>query len=260
MAAQTGEKRAIDEMIGDSRVSANMPAMTGEKRTFEEMFGGSGAAHLAEVDYSIPEGGTQALLPLPESVDSLEVTVTKMKDLARVVEQGKSLAIYTGYRRDPVQIAKMAMTPFEKKQYEAWVAGAEMAAIDWEGNKKDVPRDVLSQVRFSEYAAAMDEIWGHEGATPENAAWLASEMTHALPLLSAISKVSKTCTDLASSTRDLDEMEVKTAHTAVAVAMDNMTRVFTAMRKMSATVNRSKDILQAREHEIKARMPGYKRR
>lgn len=66
------------------------------------------------------------LLPVPEDMDDLEMTASKMEDLARAVQEGNSLALYTGMKvasqhpRNPESIAKANLTPNEWRVYNHW--------------------------------------------------------------------------------------------------------------------------------------------
>ncbi|QUP79400.1 hypothetical protein [Botryosphaeria dothidea bipartite mycovirus 1] len=236
-----------------------------DQRDFAAMFGGANE----NVDWQDDSGRAMPYLAVPEPTDDLETTARKLAALSQVVEQGKSLAVRTGFRkaahqhRDPVDLAKLAMTPAERRQYEVWSAGVRMPDFDWGANRKEVPAGQGSQKRFEGRARAMGVIWGVDMATPENASWLTSNMNFALPLVIAVSKVEAARRELLGGGTELDEMElaeVQTAHKIVAVAMDNMNQVFARLRKISADINHSKDIIQAREHAIKSKMPHYKKR
>lgn len=67
--------------------------------------------------------------------------------------------------------------------------------------------------------------------------------------------------DLVGVTKELKEMEmaeIETAHKAVAIAMDNRNRAFAAMKSLCGQINHAKDIIQARQHAIKSKLPNYK--
>ncbi|RYP54417.1 hypothetical protein DL769_010358 [Monosporascus sp. CRB-8-3] len=238
-------------------------AATGDKRDFAATF----ECQKASIDYTKTSDEATRRLPLPHPDDDLQQIAKKMEDLARVVEDGKSLAIRTGYRdaknqeRDPIQVAKQAMTPAELDQYTAWSAGVNMPSFDWNANRKAVRGGVGSQQRFQEYAAAMDEIWQHEGTSPENAAWLVVNMTYAIPLVIAVVKVARARKDLAGGSKELDEIEMaemQTAHKIVSVAMDNMNQVVRQVRLLSSRIDHAKAIIQAREHAIKSKMESWR--
>ncbi|KAK4158110.1 hypothetical protein C8A00DRAFT_29011 [Chaetomidium leptoderma] len=156
-------------------------ATIGDKRSFEEMFGGAPA----EVDYAAPVSVAEPILPMPLPSDDLSTIATKMEQLAKVVADGRSIAVRTGYvaakqqQRDPILTARAAMTPAELEQFEAWES------------------DELSEMEVA---------------------------------------------------------EMQTAHKVVAIAMDKMNATFRALRLLSGRINSAKDVIQAREHAIKAKL------
>ncbi|PHH67958.1 hypothetical protein CDD82_954 [Ophiocordyceps australis] len=131
---------------------------------------------MATSKHTSPADGVVSLVPIPELGDDVETTARKMKDLAEIIDDGKSLAVCTGYaaaknqERDPIQIATKTMSTPELDQYDAWVKGIEMPTFDWNANLEPVPGGANSIKRYKKHAMAMDIIWKHEGATPDNAA------------------------------------------------------------------------------------------
>ena len=232
--------------------------MVGNTQDFATMLGGAST----NVDYSESAVPDRGYLPMPEATDNLETTVRKMEALAAVVSSGRSLAVATGFQkaahaeRDPEKLARMSMTPKEVAQFEAWKAGVTMPPFDWVSNVKPVQGGAQSQIRMGHRAKAMDRIWAHEGATAQNASWLASNMAYAIPLVVAVTKVQVAERELRggqSELADLELAEVQTIHKAVAVAMDNMNNIYQQLNNLSRSINQSKEVLQAYEHHIRLR-------
>lgn len=239
--------------------------MTDNQQTFASLFGGANT----NVDYSRDPGDASGFLPMPEPTDDLDTTARKLRELARVVTSGKSLAVATGYQqaahatRDPEALARMSMTPSELEQFDAWKKGLPMPPFDWAANRKAVPTGAQSQLRMERRAKAMDIIWGHEGGSAENASWLTSNMSYAIPLVVAVVRMHAAERELRGGQEELTEYElaeVQTSHKVVAIAMDNMNQVYRRLNEIARDINHSKEVIQAREHHIKAKMPEYKKK
>lgn len=237
----------------------NQPSATGgiaNQRDFSAMLGGANEY----VDFSAGANATLDYLPVPDPSDNLETTARKLRVLADVVTAGYSLAVRTGFQLaahqecDPEALAKSSMTPQELTQYEAWRNGARMPHVDWANDKKAVPPGAGTAKRYTVRATAISRIWDHEGITAENAAWLTSNMTYAIPLVVAVSKVQAAERELRGGQKELTDMElaeVQTAHRIVAIASDNMNQI-------ARDINSSKEIIQAREQAIKSKMANWK--
>lgn len=235
------------------------------QQSFQELFGGA----TAQVNYNDTRDIAQGQLPLPEPTDNLEVTDHKLRALAKVVEHGASIAVATGYKpaaheqRDPEELARKRMTPEQTAQYDSWKSGIEMPDFDWANNHKAVPKGASSAICFANWARAIAEIWNHADAQAEHASWIASNMTYALPLVVAVAKVHAAQRELKGGQDEISEIELaemQTAHKAVAVAMENVHKVNKCLNELNRSLNRSREILQAREHQIKAKMTNKKRK
>lgn len=79
--------------------------------SFDQLFGGAQGAIDFGAEEAIPP------LPIPAETDTLEQMARKLVALATSVEQGKSLAVHTGYTgaahttRDPTELAQAWMDP-----------------------------------------------------------------------------------------------------------------------------------------------------
>ena len=223
-------------------------------------------------------GENLKILPVPMDTDDLETTSRKMQDLARVVEQGNSLALWTGLklashnkRRDLESSARSQMTESEWELYERWKGmqdtcndgdehnnlneqqkPMDVPEFDWNENKAPVPTGAHSVRKFTQRAAAMDMVWGHEGATPEHASWLTFNMPVMLPLIKAITKVSniqkhiQNADPLAGKLTDMEAAEIETVRRVVEVAEGNRLRELERIRKLAKSICESAAIIKSR--------------
>jgi hypothetical protein len=236
-------------------------------------------------------GENLKLLPVPSVNDDLETTAKKMRALAQVVSDGNSLALFTGlqmasqHSRDPESIAVSQMTPDERWMYEAWQKSRKRRKrknpddqdseeaptrgrvpavdFDWVKNVAPVPDGAQSLKKFTERAAAMDIVWDHQGATPENAAWLTFNLPAALPLVKAVSRVRNAekhrQNSRDSSMRGLTDMEaaeVETVRKIVSLAERNRTRELEKIRKLTRSITESAAGIKARIKYLEEKMNG----
>ncbi|KAF7121958.1 hypothetical protein CNMCM5793_009512 [Aspergillus hiratsukae] len=235
-------------------------------------------------------GENLKILPVPSVNDDLETTAKKMRALAKVVSDGNSLALFTGlqmaseHSRDPESIAVSQMTPDERYLYEAWQksrkhrkrknpddqdseessnrAGKVPAVdFDWVKNVAPVPDGAQSLKKFTQRAAAMDIVWEHQGATPENAAWLTFNLPAALPLVKAVCRVRNAekhrQNNRDSSMRGLTDMEateVETVRKIVSLAERNRTRELEKIRKLTRSITESAAVIKARIKALEDKM------
>ncbi|CAH0019231.1 unnamed protein product [Clonostachys rhizophaga] len=213
-----------------------------------------------EVNYNAGPLPGGIVLPTPEPTDDPQTTALKLRALAKAVEEGASLAVRTGYKRavhtdrDAVMIAKQRMTPAEAAQYDIWASGVVMPAIDWKVSVKDVG----GAAGFLYHAQAMRAIWKDNSITPGNAAWLHSELRAALPLVTAMAKVFAARRELTGGQEALSAMEVaelQTARKVVAIAVGNLNQASAHLGAISRDINHSRQIIQAREKALNAKMP-----
>jgi hypothetical protein len=235
-------------------------------------------------------GENLKILPVPSVNDDLETTAKKMKALAKVVSDGNSLALFTGLQvasqhlTDPKSIAVSQMTIDERVQYEAWQrarknrtrknpsdqeseetpnCGGKVPAVDfdWVENVAPVPDGAQSLKKFSERAAAMDIIWDHHGATPENAAWLTFNLPAILPLVKAVCRV-RTAERHHQNNRDpsmrgltdVEAAEVETVRKIVSLAERNRTRELEKIRKLTRSITESAAVIKARVKSLEDKM------
>lgn len=219
------------------------------------------------------------LLPVPEDTDGLEATSRKLQDLAQEVHDGNSLALYTGMRvasqpaRNPDSIAKENLTPYEWRQYDYWRRSREslnngryrtdnneeimqLPDFNWEKHVAPVPNGAQSLRKFRQRAEAMDQIWGHRGATPEHASWLTYHLTSMLPLVKAVTKISNLRRNNQipeSYPRELTDMEVaelETVRQIVSVAERNRSREMAKIRRLTRSIADSVAIMKSRVHTL----------
>ncbi|KAL3460764.1 hypothetical protein BJX64DRAFT_174569 [Aspergillus heterothallicus] len=250
------------------------------------------------------------ILPTPEDGDDLQQTADKLHQLAEVVKQGNSLALWTGMKlapqslQDAESIVKAQMTVYEREVYEAWkewsvtsrgegepsttaaaaapssattdagdaslsdrVSGSprprgfQLPDFDWQANVTPIPQGAQSLKKFTQRAVAMDIVFGHQGATPENAAWLTFNMVPFLPIIKAVTKISnmerhfqenriKSKNASAQGLSDVEAAEIETARRIVAAAERNVNRELERLRRMTRELNRSIAVLRARMRQL----------
>lgn len=189
----------------------------------------------------------------------------KMEALVGVVNDGKSIAVATGFAgareqvRDSELMARMSMGPRELQQYQAWKDGVFMPGFDWVHNRDNVPGGVNSQRRFAESAQAMATIFNVKQVAPENAAWLYKHMSYAIPLVKAHIRVARAEKHMrrGGGTEGANWMELaeaETARKAVTVSTKRVSEVRARLRKLEASLNRSMDVIQARKHALQAKL------
>ncbi|KAA8641903.1 hypothetical protein EYZ11_002169 [Aspergillus tanneri] len=224
-------------------------------------------------------GKNLKLLPVPETTDDLEVTCKKMQDLAKVVEEGNSLALYTGLKlasqqsRNPELIARTQLAPREREEYERWREMKDnrnrnsdgnnednqynniimkLPDFDWDKNVAPVPQGSRSLKKFKQRAEAMAQIWDHQGVKPEHASWLTFNMTALLPLVKAVTKISNIERHLEEQNpgicnrTDMEFAELETARNILAVAERNRAREMARIRKLMKSITESTTIMKTR--------------
>jgi hypothetical protein len=227
-------------------------------------------------------GENLKILPVPTDTDDLETTSRKMQDLAKIVEEGNSLALWTGLKlspkinpRDPEILAKAQLTEAELELYERWKGmhdsrndedgnndqtdnheTLEIPEFNWDENKAPVPTGAQSARKFTQRAAAMDVVWGHHGATAEHASWLTFNMASMLPLIKALTKISniqKHIQDndpLAGKLTEGQAAEIETVRRVMAIAEGNRNREMERVRKLVRSISESAAVLKSRAQEL----------
>ncbi|KAI9037618.1 uncharacterized protein KD926_000180 [Aspergillus affinis] len=227
------------------------------------------------------------LLPVPEDKDDLETTARKMEDLAREVDNGNSLALYTGLQvasqrpRNPESIAKAHLAPHERWLYDCWrksrdsydnaVDGMRLPDFNWDKWVAPLPNGMQSLNKFRQRAEAMDRIWGHHGATAEHASWLTYHLPSMLPLVKAVTKVTNLQRNnqprepreprgsRGAHPRGLTDMEVaelETARKVVAAAEKNRCRETEKIRRLTRSIANSVTVMKSRVHTLEERRHG----
>lgn len=194
-------------------------------------------------------------LQLPKAEDDLETTVRKLETLSGVLAAGHSLSLTAGvasniHERKAEAFAKERMVDIELAQYEAWKQNKfELPEINWVKNVASVSPE--SRKTFTQRATAIDVIWGQQGTTPENAAWLTTNIPAMLPLVKAVTKLLSARTHLQkhdplAQLSDLDLVELETLQLIRNVADNVMAREREHFRLQAESINRSMAVLQGR--------------
>lgn len=263
-------------------MAADLPTR-GTKRNRDEQQHGhrveDGAAGVNPIDL-LALSQDLRIIPVPEDDDGLESTAQKMEDLAKVVRDGNSLALYTGLKlappppQNPEDTAVAEMTPQERMMYNTWKTRRTSdqsrqdpsspqvpPAFDWDANVAPVPTGAHSRKKFAQRAAAMDIIWGHEGATPEHAAWLTFHRPSVLPLVKAVTKVTNLTRHMkdheprSQRLSDMEAAELETIRQIIMVAERNRSRELERIRTMTRNIAESVAILKSRVHDLETGKP-----
>lgn len=235
-----------------------------------------GAAGPDSIDLVTPSQNLRDIpVPVPDDGDDLETTAQRMEDLAKVVRDGDSLALYTGLKLAPAQpqnpedLAVATMTPQERMMYNAWKTSRKpdqssrdpsdsqgLRPFNWDANVAPVPTGAQSHKKFAKRAAAMDLVWGHEGATPEHAAWLTFHMPNGLPLVNAVTKITNLTMHMKQHDpqtrrlRDAKVAELETIRQIIMVAERNRCRELERIRTMTRSIAESVTTLKSRVHNL----------
>lgn len=194
-------------------------------------------------------------LQLPKPGDDLTTTARKLSTIASVIAAGHSLSLTAGvasniHERKIEAFAKERMVEAELAQYEVWKQKKfKLPEINWVENVAPVSPE--SQKTFTQRAAAIDMIWGQQGTTPENAAWLTTNIPAMLPLVRAATKLLSARTHLhkhdpLAQLSDPDRVELETLQLIRTVADENVAREREHMRLMIEDINRSVAIARGR--------------
>ncbi|KAJ5155399.1 hypothetical protein N7492_008202 [Penicillium capsulatum] len=194
-------------------------------------------------------------LQLPKPEDNMMTTVRKLQTLAGVVDAGHSLSLTAGvasnmHERKIEAFAKERMVDTELAQYEEWKQNKfELPEINWVANVSPVGPD--SQKTFTQRAAAIDLIWQQQGTTPENAAWLTTNIPAMLPLVKAVTKLLSARTHLLkhdplAQLSEPELVELETLKLIRTVTEENMAREMERVRQLAEEYRGYRDIIQGR--------------
>ncbi|ABM92660.1 unknown [Curvularia thermal tolerance virus] len=233
--------------------------------SFLEKYGGA----TANVDFSEGPSLPAEVLPMPEPTDSLQTLSNKMRALAEVVERGASVARFTGMlgtpqgSRDAEEVGKLRMTDLEREMFDHWAAGGVLPPIDWDKDMKKAPSSGEGMRRAQRRAQALNMLYKTDKAQPQHVMWYQDTYATIIPLLVAVTKVIGAQTDFLSGQDKLTDNEVAEVQTigrATGTTYATINAIQEEVHKLLANINRSKDVLQAREHAIKAKNPEYKKK
>lgn len=213
---------------------------------FTRLFGPEGT----EIDFSCPSVKSQFPLPVPQLTDTLDDAVKKLEAIAKVVADGKSAAVFTGHLNatqwDAEILAMETMDHVEKMQYIRWKKGISLPAIDWKNNVKEIPSGQDALCRYKVRAAAVAMVWGEPTASPENAAWICSNLPYCKPLVFAVTRLHDMERHVREKMTKIREYELAESKTISRVT-DVVTHV---LEERIRRVNQAKETLQAREKAL----------
>lgn len=202
----------------------------------------------------------------------LELLGSKIDALIAVMESRQSFAVRIPFSNfaapqqpDPEaeRTAPDNMTPMELQQFDVWKGEVTMPIVDWPRSRQAVhtPETQL----MSQRAVAMQRIWNNEALSAEHACWVTHNMAYALPLISAVIKTNAAQCDLlvreqGRRAAELDLASVQDMLKIIDVVQADLMRYKADMKRHAKSIHLSCEILRAREHAIKARIPGYRKR
>lgn len=228
----------------------------------------SGEGKNEPIEFSESQLDGHNTLDILEETDDLESMARKLEAFARIVRQGKSLAVSMDYKltqhqqRDSLAVARDRMNYTEIMLYDAWAGGATVDALDWSVCRRETPVSSRSASRFKRYAAAMQRIWKDPTPDEQNASWVIAHATHLTPLIKAVTKVIAAEQEFLGGRTFLSENEVaelQTVHKIVVSATTNLNAINAHIRGLIRSVNCSREVLQARENALKNRPPSDRR-
>lgn len=201
-----------------------------------------------------------------------ELLGSKMDALIAVTQSGQGFAVRTPFSNfaapqqpDPEaeKTARENMTAMEIQQFEAWKGGVIMPTVDWPCSRQAV-RTSETQL-MSQRAVAMQRIWNNEALSAEHACWVTHNMAYALPLISAVIKTNAAQCDLlvreqGRSAAELGLASVQGMLKIIDVVQADLMRYKADFKRHAKSIHHSYEILRAREHAIKAKWPGYRKR
>ncbi|KAI9925542.1 hypothetical protein MW887_005923 [Aspergillus wentii] len=188
-----------------------------------------------------------AILPVPELSDDLETTARKMTSLAKVIQDGNHLTIWTGWKlasnqpRDPKSIAKSEMSIPELEAYELWNEGKGVTppTMDWNANVAAVP-DGKKQPEKTHAAG------GCNG--------------RALPLVKAVTRMLNAERHYGNEPRarmtDLEAAELDTLCKIRDTAERNRSRELARIRKLMREIVHAQGVIGTRIRALERKHPG----
>jgi hypothetical protein len=219
------------------------------------------------VDFTHGPSATKGPLPTPEPGDNLVTLANKMRDLAEVINEGKSLALFTGLSKavsqtlDQEESALNSMTPDETKKWQYFRAGAELPAIDFDTDKSPVPGGHGSAASWQEKAFGLAYLYGKRvdvqldvtGVSVENVAWVFKNKQPMISLVTAAVKYIKAERGLRSGVANATPMEMAEYTTCGRVAgTANAARqaIMEEVNRLNRAIQADCDIVQERHRAL----------
>ena len=230
--------------------------------SFKETFGQVGPVG-NEVKYSRPV--EMKYLPVPQISDSLDI-LEKVDAIVEVASKGESVAVHmgllSGFTIDTTEDVEKGvisrMMPAEKAQYEAWKEGFTMPEFDWKIDKMDISFDVAAESRYNSMVEAMKIIWKTDKVTLGNAAYMASRMQYAMPLLLAVTKIEeakkKTRWGFPKDPSAMDQVELETIERITDTVSKNVSETLRKTNLMGRVINAAMEGLMSRKRVLNAKV------
>ncbi|KAK1829730.1 hypothetical protein QBC39DRAFT_373454 [Podospora conica] len=210
-------------------------------------------------------------LPIDGTVEDLADFANKMSALAAVAASDQTFAVHIPFCNTPRQqpdpeaetTARRIMTSMEIRQYDAWKSGIAMPTMDWAHCSQAVHPSELQLM--SQRAVAMQLTWNNDTLSAEHACWISYNPSnnYILPLLSAVIKIHNAQCDLLVRQRgrpfeELQLAALQSIQRVVDIADSDLRRYNANFKAQVKRIHRACDVLRAREHAIKAKIPGYR--
>ncbi|OHF04449.1 hypothetical protein CORC01_00301 [Colletotrichum orchidophilum] len=226
---------------------------------------------LASINFNDRPTHTTNIILLPKNEDEVELLLEKTSALAGVVSHNRSLAVWTSFaatpnpKRDPIAIAKKEADVRELEMFNRFEdIGCQLPP----SKRLDVLKDVKpldkenrkTAARYVDMASCVDEVFGTQGASKENVAWIVENMEVVLPLVKFYLRVKRARRNLAGgqdclTSNELAEYQtVRKIRSVLGVRMQKF-----RMEKASERRLRGYDVvLLRRQNEMAAILKGQR--
>ncbi|KAK2756114.1 hypothetical protein FQN54_005522 [Arachnomyces sp. PD_36] len=215
----------------------------------------------SKINYSRPLQMTY--LSCPDRTDTLPTVEAKMKAIDKVVADGRSVAVHTGYvdghtmdTAEDVEKAVVSreLNATEKLQYTSWKDGSVIPGFNFERFRIDVTHDANAATRYKDMVEAMKKVWSSEKPEPANAAYISLYRKDLAALLFAVIKIEKAKKEsewgYPRDSSAMDKVEAETIKKVTLTASKVISEAFAKVRTSARHITESKNVLLARKRDI----------
>nr|WMI40031.1 MAG: hypothetical protein [Rhizoctonia cerealis orthocurvulavirus] len=212
-----------------------------------------------EVDFEQRPNRPEEVLPVPEEGDSLETLYRKADALAKIVEDGRSLAIYTGFKQtslgsvDPVEAARRSFTAAEERLWDAWCEGSALPQPDWNQAPSNPRESDGKREQLAKWAHALNIIYKRTDLEGRHVTQFKKELEPLIPLVTAMMGVISAKRGLLSGTTKLTEMEMaeyQTARKIASTVSDETNKIMRAIKEATNRLHQRNQVLQERVRQL----------